>query len=76
MADTDLDRLALLRTRFGRPAKQTTAAVRSTGARFKTGSRGLAAASGDARRGRTLEAADGSSLRESFAGVLKRSSRS
>ncbi len=76
MADIDLDRLALLRARLGRPAKRSTAAVRSTGARFKAGSRGLGTASDDARRARTQEAlSDGRSIREAFAAALKRSPR-
>ena len=75
MAAIDRERLLLLEARYGRPAKQSTASVRSLGARFKTGSRGLAASVDEARRARTIEAADGESLRASFAGALKRSSR-
>jgi hypothetical protein len=75
MADIDRERLALLKARYGKPAKRSTASVRSLGARFKSGSRGLAASVDEARRARTLEAADGQSMRESLAGALRRSSR-
>jgi hypothetical protein len=75
MADIDRERLALLKTRYGKPVKRSTAAVGSLGARFKAGSRGLAASVDETRRARTLEAADGQSLRDSLAGALKRSSR-
>jgi hypothetical protein len=75
MADIDLERLALLKARYGKPAKRSTASVKSLGVRFKTGSRGLAASVDAARRARTLEAADGESIRASFAGALKRTSR-
>jgi hypothetical protein len=75
MADIDRERLALLKARFGKPAKRSTASVRSLGARFKTGSRGLVASVDEARRARTLEAADAASIRAAFAGALKRSSR-
>ena len=75
MADIDLELLALLRARYGKPAKRSTASVRSLGAPFKAASRGLAASVDEARRARTREAADGQAIRESFAGALKRSSR-
>jgi hypothetical protein len=75
MADIDRERLALLKARFGKPAKRSTASVRSLGARFKAGSRGLVASVDEARRARTLEAADAESIRAAFAGALKRSSR-
>jgi hypothetical protein len=75
MTDIDPERLARLRARYGKPANRSTVAVRSIGARFKSASRGLAASTDEARRARTLEAADGSSLRASLAGALKRSSR-
>ncbi len=76
MADIDLERIARLRARFGQPAKRNTAAVKSIGARFKAESRGLAASTDEARRARTRDATDGESIRESFAGALRRSPRS
>jgi hypothetical protein len=76
MADIDLERIVRLRARYGRPAARSTVAVRSIGARFKAASRGLAASTDAARRARTLDATDGESIRESFAGALRRSPRS
>jgi len=75
MVDIDLERFARLRARYGKSARRSVAGVRSAGARFKTESRGLAAARGDARRKRTQAAADGTSLRDALAAALKRSSR-
>jgi hypothetical protein len=76
MTDIDLERLARLRARYGKPAKRSTAAVRSAGARFRDRSKGLAASTDKTRRNRTLEpSADGRSIRASLAGALRRSRR-
>jgi hypothetical protein len=75
MADIDRERLALLKARYGKPVKRSLTNVRTAGAQFRAGSKGLAAMTDKAGRNRTLEAADGRSLRASLAGALKRSSR-
>jgi hypothetical protein len=76
MADIDLERLALLKARYGKPTNRNLAGVRSIGARFKASSRGLAAARDKARSRRTLEAANGRTARDAFAGALRRVPRS
>lgn len=76
MDEIDLDRLATLRARHGKSAKQRTAGVRSAAAQFKVRSLGLAATTNAARRNRTLdESADAASIREAFAGVTRRATR-
>jgi hypothetical protein len=77
MDDFDLDRLATLRARYGKSARQRAAGVPSDAAQFKVRSSGLTATTKQARRSRTLdESADADSIRAGFAGFTRRASRS